>query len=113
MMETESRKWSANDVEPSYLIHPGAIILDEIKYLGITQKQLADQIGYPKSQVNEILHGKRPVSTEFAILVQQSLGISAEALLNMQVAYEIRVAKKDKAFMEKLQRIIPFAAASL
>ena len=46
-------------------------------------------------------------------MVQEALGISAQALLNMQTAYDIRIAKRDKTFMERLQRIVPFAAASL
>ena len=112
-MENEKKRWCANDVEPSYLIHPGEIILDEIKYLKISQKRLADCLGIPRSQLNEILHGKRPVSPEIALMVQAALGISAQALLNMQMAYDIRIAKRDKTFLERLQRIVPFAAASL
>lgn len=112
-MEDFNQKWCANDVESSYLIHPGDIILEELEYLGVTQKQLAEKIGVPRSQVNEILHGKRNVNYEFALLVQKALGIDAETLLNMQHSYDIAKAKRNKAFMEKLQRIVPFAAASL
>ncbi|MBO6029020.1 MAG: HigA family addiction module antidote protein [Bacteroidales bacterium] len=113
MMEDFNHAWCANDVESSYLIHPGDIILDELEYLGITQKQLAEKIGVPRSQVNETLHGKRNVNYEFALLVQKALGIDAETLLKMQHSYDIAKAKRNRAFMEKLQRIVPFAAASL
>ena len=112
-MEELHQKWCANDVEPSDPVHPGEIVLDELDYLGITQKQLAEQIGMPRSQVNEILHGKRSVNYEFALLVQKALNIDAQTLLNMQINYDILKAKKDQAFAEKLQKIVPLAAASL
>ena len=112
-MENEKKRWCANDVESSYLIHPGDIILNELDYLGISQKQLAERIGVPRSQVNEILRGKRSVNYEFALLIQKALGIDAETMLNMQHSYDISKAKRDKAFLERLQRIVPFAAASL
>ena len=113
MMKDVNHEWCANDVDSSYLIHPGDIILEELAYLGITQKQLAERIGVPRSQVNETLHGKRSVNYEFALLIQKALGIDAETLLNMQHSYDIVKAKRNRAFMERLQRIIPFAAASL
>ena len=113
MMEKHDLKWCANDVESSYLIHPGDVIQEDLAYLGITQKQLAEKIGLPRSQVNEILHGKRSVNYEFALLVEKALGTDAETLLKMQHSYDISKAKRNKAFMEKLQRIVPFAAASL
>ena len=112
-MEKINRKWCANDVEPYEPVHPGDAIKDDLEYLGITQKQLAEKIGLPRSQVNEILRGKRSVNYQFALLIEKALGTDAETLLKMQHSYDISIAKRNKAFMEKLQRIVPFAAASL
>jgi len=110
-MKEFNQKWCANDVESSYLTHPGDLIKDDLDYLGITQKQLAEKIGLPRSQVNEILRGKRSVNYEFALLIEKALGTDAETLLKVQHRYDIAKAKRDKAFLEKLQRIVPFSAA--
>ena len=49
-------KMTANDIEPAYHTHPGAILKDEIEYRGITQHKLAQQMGIPYSALNEILN---------------------------------------------------------
>lgn len=112
MMEDFNRKWCANDVEPYEPVHPGDLIKDDLEYLGITQKQLAERIGLPRSQVNEILRGKRSVNYEFALLIEKALGTDAETLLRIQHRYDVSKAKRDKAFLERLQRIVPFVAAA-
>ena len=112
MMEEINRKWCANDVEPYEPVHPGDLIKDDLEYLGITQKQLAERIGLPRSQVNEILRGKRSVNYEFALLIEKALGTDAETLLRIQHRYDVSKAKRDKAFLERLQRIVPFVAAA-
>ena len=50
----------ANDMTSSMLIHPGEMIKDEIIARGITQKELAKQMGVSYTVFNEILNGKRP-----------------------------------------------------
>lgn len=53
-----------NNLKPNYVTHPGEIIMDEIEYLQIRQKDFAERIGVSASLVNQILKGKRPVNTE-------------------------------------------------
>ena len=53
----------ANNLVPSQLIHPGEMIKDEIEYRGITQKELAAEIGVPPSALNAVLNGKRAVTS--------------------------------------------------
>lgn len=55
-----------NNLKPNYVTHPGEIIMDEIEYLQIRQKDFAERIGVSASLVNQILKGKRRVNTEFA-----------------------------------------------
>ena len=54
----------ANNLEPSVPIHPGEMIKEEVGCRGISQKKLAEQTGIPYTALNEVLNGKRPVSTE-------------------------------------------------
>jgi len=46
----------ANNLTPAIPTHPGAILKEEIESRGISQHQLANQIGLAYSVVNEILN---------------------------------------------------------
>jgi addiction module HigA family antidote len=101
----------ASNLKPKYVTHPGEVIMDEIEYMQITQKEFAERIGVSCSQVNQILKGRRPVNTEFALLTEAATGIPADLLLRMQTRYD-RIKAENKAdFMEKLKKIKKFAAA--
>lgn len=66
-------KMIANNLTPSNPIHPGELIKDEIEYRGISQRKLALQMGVSPTLLNEILNGKRSVSTEYALLFEAAL----------------------------------------
>lgn len=103
-------KMIANNLTPSEPIHPGRILKDEIEYRGISQRKLAAQMGISPTLLNEILNGKRSVSTEYALLFEAALGIDAEPLIKLQVDYNMQVAKSDKSFLERLANIRKIAA---
>ena len=101
----------ANDMVSSNLIHPGEMIKDEITARGITQKELARQMGVSYTVFNEILNGKRPVTTEYAMLLEAALGTDANIWLGLQADYNMQKAKQDKTFMKRLENIRKVAAA--
>lgn len=100
----------ANNLQPSEPIHPGEMIKDEIEFRGISQKALAAEIGIPASVLNEVLNGKRAVSTEYALLLEAALGIDADIWLNLQQSYNKQVARKNPSFMERIAQIRRVAA---
>ena len=95
----------ANNLFPSNLIHPGEMIKDEMEYRGITPKALAEEIGMSISVIDEILNGKRAVSTEFALLLEAALGIEADLWIRLQSDYDKQIAKSNPAFLAKLSKI--------
>lgn len=100
----------ANNLTPSNAIHPGEMIKDEIEFRGISQKSLAAKIGMPPSVLNEVLNGKRAVTTEYALLFEAALGIEADIWLKLQSDYNKQIAKSDASFMARLERIRQVAA---
>ncbi len=100
----------ANNLTPSQPIHPGEMIKDEIEYRGISQKDLAAEIGIPASVLNAVLNGKRAVTTEYALLLEAALGIDADIWLRLQADYNKQVAKSDPSFMARINRIRNVAA---
>ena len=100
----------ANTMTSSMLIHPGEMIKDEIIARGMTQKELAKQMGVSYTVFNEILNGKRPVTTEYALLLEAALGTNASIWIGLQADYNMQKAKQDKSFMKRLEKIRQIAA---
>ncbi len=100
----------ANNLTPSTPIHPGEMIKDEIEFRGISQKALAAEIGLPASVLNEVLNGKRAVTTEYALLLEAALGIEADLWLKLQSDYNKQIAKSDSNFMARIKKIRQTAA---
>jgi len=53
-----------------------------------------------------VLNAKRPVNTEFALLIEATLDLPAEPLLAMQSRYNIITTKRNSKFMEKLNHLV-------
>lgn len=100
----------ANNITPFEPTHPGELIRDELESLNMTQSKLAGQIGVSSSLLNEVINGKRGVSTELALLLEAAIGIPADVWLKLQADYNMHVAKSDKTFMDKLAQIRKIAA---
>ena len=94
----------------SMLIHPGEMIKDEIVARGLTQKDLAKQMGVSYTVFNEILNGKRPVTAEYALLLEAALGTNANIWLGLQADYNMQKMKQDRSFMKRLELIRKIAA---
>jgi addiction module HigA family antidote len=100
----------ANNLEPAYPTHPGEVLKDEIEYRGISQHKLATKMNVPYTQLNEVLNAKRPLNTEFALLIEAVLDLPAEPLLQMQTRYNMIVTKRNDKFIRKLQNVRKVAA---
>jgi antitoxin HigA-1 len=75
-------------------IHPGEILADELGELGITPTELSRQIGVPPNRISQIIHGKRAITGDTALRLGHWFKSSPEFWLNLQTAYDLRVASK-------------------
>lgn len=101
----------ANNLEPFEPTHPGELLKEEIECRGISQKELSRQTGIPYTALNEVLNGKRAITTEYALLIEAALGIESDFWLKMQMDYNIQTAKRNKTFAQRLADIRKIAAA--
>ncbi len=85
--------------------HPGDVLKEELESRGISQKYYSELTGVSYTMLNEILNGKRPVTTDFALLVEASLGVNPEMLINMQTRYNMALSYKNNKLSERLDRI--------
>ncbi|MCX7325923.1 MAG: HigA family addiction module antitoxin [Hyphomicrobiales bacterium] len=75
-------------------IHPGEILADELSELGVTPTELSRQIKVPPNRVTQIIHGQRGITGDTALRLGHWFGTSAQFWLNLQSAYDIRVAEQ-------------------
>ncbi len=90
---------------PFEATHPGTVILDEINARNISQKALAHELGVSPTFLNEILKGKRPITADFAIVLEKSLGISADYWMRFQSQYDIDKARLKEKNVRKIELI--------
>src|SRR5208337_2474925 len=79
---------------PRPTIHPGEILMEELAELGVTPTELSRQINVPPNRVTQIIHGRRSVTGDTALRLGHWFGTSAQFWLNLQSAYDIRVAEE-------------------
>lgn len=83
-------------------VHPGELLKEELRERGIAQKLFAEMIEIPYTRLNDILNARRPVSVEFALLVEAATGINAEMLVNMQTRHTLQMARKNKQMIQRM-----------
>lgn len=84
-------------------IHPGEILLEEfLNPMEISQYRLAKDINVPPRRINEIVLGKRAITADTALRLSEYFDLSEKFWLNLQMKYNLEVAK-DK-LKEKLKR---------
>ena len=74
-------------------IHPGEILADELTEIGITPTELSRQLGVPPNRISQIIAGKRAITGDTALRLGHWFGNSAQFWLNLQAAYELRIAE--------------------
>lgn len=93
-------------------IHPGEILLEDyIKPMGISIHALSKALHVPHSRLREIVGGQRSVSPDTALRLERYFGSDAQGWLNLQSAYDLRLAEKAAGRLIK-REIQPMAAAA-
>ena len=73
-------------------IHPGEILDKEfLEPLGVSQYRLAKDISVPPRRINEIVLGKRAISTDTALRLSAYFGTSDRFWLNLQTRYDLEI----------------------
>ena len=85
-------------------IHPGKFLRETLEELDISQAQFARAIGVSPMRVSHVVNGARPVTAELALLFGRALGQSPQYWLNLQTAYDLKIAG---AAMSKQLKTIP------
>ena len=78
-------------------IHPGEILADELEALEMTATELARAIRVPPNRITSILAGRRSVTADTALRLGRYFATSAELWMNLQKAYDLKIARAGMA----------------
>ena len=95
-------------------ITPGDVLLEEfLKPMNISQNQLAKDIKVPANRISQIIHGKREITADTALRLGKYFGIEPEFWLNLQVRFNMKIArlKAGKTIEKEVKVYFPQAEA--
>jgi len=76
-------------------VHPGEILRDDfLEPMKISVYTLAQVIKVPRSRVNDIVLGRRGITTDTALRLARYFGTSAEFWVNLQAHYDLEIASR-------------------
>jgi addiction module HigA family antidote len=104
-METPKKIYAPNELVCAEAIHPGEMLKDELQARGISQKKFAEIIGMPYTAFNEIINGKRPITTDTALKIEAATNIAANIWLGLQADYNMQTARRDNKLSVILEKI--------
>jgi HTH-type transcriptional regulator/antitoxin HigA len=84
-------------VESDLAYHPGELLAEELEVRELSQKALAELMGRPVQVVNEICRGRKAVTADTALDLEQVLGIDARLWLNLQTQYDLVKARQRRS----------------
>ncbi len=81
--------------QPKNPFHPGEILLEEFLLpAGITQTAFAEQLGWTRTRLNELIKGKRGITADSALDLAEALGTSPKLWMNLQATFDLDRAIK-------------------
>lgn len=75
-------------------VHPGEVLREDyMEPLGLSSNGLARELGVTAARVNEIVRERRGVTADTALRLARYFGTDPLSWLNLQSAYDLRVAE--------------------
>ena len=104
-MEKTKKLYAPDELICAEAIHPGEMLKDELQARGLSQRKFAGIIGMPYTAFNEIISGKRSITTDTALKIEAATGIAADLWLGLQADYNMQTARHDSRLSVILEQI--------
>ena len=92
-----------NNMRP---VHPGEVLREDyLEPINMSANALAVALRVPAPRINDVVREKRSVSPDTALRLAKFFGGDAQSWLNMQAAYDLKIAEQSA----NLAEIIPFS----
>ena len=74
-------------------VHPGEILGEELRELGLSANALAKALDVPTNRITAILNGQRGITADTALRLSRYFGTTPQLWQNLQNAYELRMVE--------------------
>jgi addiction module HigA family antidote len=79
-------------------VHPGLVVRrDCLEPLALSVTAAAKVLGVTRQALNNMVNGKSGISPEMAIRLSKAFGSTPETWLQMQLAFDLAVARKNES----------------
>ncbi|MGE0560035.1 MAG: HigA family addiction module antitoxin [Burkholderiales bacterium] len=91
-------------------VHPGEILREDyLVPLGMSANALAKALNVPAPRINDVVRERRGITADTAMRLARYFGGDARSWLNLQAAYDLRLAEQSSA--KRIEREITPATA--
>ena len=73
--------------------HPGQYVEELIEEYNVTQKEFAERLGVSEMKLGKLVNGEESISNDIARKLAKVTNISMITWLNLQNAYDVKMAK--------------------
>ena len=76
-------------------IHPGELLKDELQEIDVSLNELGRALRVPMNRISAIVNGRRAITVDTAMRLARYFGTSPQYWLNLQIAYDLEVARQE------------------
>jgi len=85
-----------NIYQSDLAIHPGELLEETIEELRMSQAELANRLGRPVQTINEIIKGKKSITSTTALELEDVLGVPSHIWIGLESEYQIVIARQEE-----------------
>lgn len=94
------------------VMHPGDMLWEGyLEPMGLSQAEFARQSGIPAPTVNEVISGKRRISSKLAIILGDALGTGPEFWVRLQADHDFTRDRENMRRQRKLPKSVKIIQA--
>ena len=84
-------KEKKNGLSLDLIIHPGETLFELLGTRNMKQKELALKTGYSEKHISKVINCMAPITSRFAVALENVFDVSAKFWLNLQANYDIEM----------------------
>jgi len=97
-----------NYYQSDLAIHPGEFLEETLEDLGMSQIELSDRIGRPTQAINEIIKGKKSITSATALELEDVLNVPAHIWVGLESEYQmVKARQAELQQMEEETALLP------
>lgn len=97
-----------NYYQSDLAIHPGEFLEETLEDLGMSQIELSNRIGRPSQAINEIIKGKKSITSATALELEDVLNVPAHIWVGLESEYQmVKAREAELQQMEEETALLP------